>query len=84
MGANLKQKYGITVEIYESMVREQGGLCELCSEPGPLVVDHDHATGAVRALLCHGCNSGLGLLRDDPAQIRAAAQYVEKHRQQYA
>lgn len=45
-----------------------------------LVIDHDHETGMVRDLLCSRCNSALGLFRDDPRVLIAAAQYVTKHR----
>lgn len=41
-----------------------------------LVVDHDHETGKVRALLCGNCNTALGLLGDDVARIERAATYV--------
>src|SRR4051794_16557750 len=57
------------------------GVCALCFSPpggrGGLHVDHCHATGAVRALLCSDCNTGLGLLKDSPALLRDAARYVE-------
>jgi hypothetical protein len=43
-------------------------------------VEHDHSTGAVRALLCSGCSGGLGQFEDDPADLRAAAEHVEEHR----
>lgn len=44
----------------------------------PICVDHDHTTGKVRGLLCHGCNHGIGSLKDDPAMLRAAADYLEE------
>src|SRR5258705_13516383 len=64
----LYAKYGITEEQYESLLKEQNGVCLICRIPhhpeNPLVVDHNHATGKVRALLCSQCNTGIGLLQD--------------------
>lgn len=87
-GHNLK-RYGVSLEQYEAMFRDQGGVCAICREPETFVragkvcelaVDHDHATGAVRALLCSACNHALGCVDDDPARLRAAADYLETHR----
>jgi Recombination endonuclease VII len=85
-------RHGMTVEDYEAKLTAQGGVCALCGrEPGvrpkrdggappALHADHDHETGKYRDLLCTTCNTGLGCLQDDPALLRAAAEYIERHR----
>src|SRR5262249_13427810 len=45
-----------------------------------LRIDHDHATGEVRGLLCHPCNSLLGYARENPDILQAAIQYLAQHR----
>lgn len=55
------------------------GNCELCGTTERLVWDHSHKTGKFRGTLCGTCNSGLGMLRDDPDLLRKAAAYVEHH-----
>lgn len=73
----LKSRYGITRADYERMYEEQTGRCRICGEdPERLYIDHCHATGAVRGLLCWHCNSGLGHFRDDPDRLRMAIQYL--------
>lgn len=62
------------------MLQTQGGLCAICRAAPAAHVDHDHATNAVRELLCFNCNGGLGQFRDDPAVLLAAVAYLEKHR----
>lgn len=88
---NLRQnlaQYGITPDEYRAMLVTQGGRCAVCGdEPPPdgikassrLHVDHDHATGMVRALLCNRCNRGIGYMRDRPDLLRLAAEYVERY-----
>jgi hypothetical protein len=77
---HLKRRYGITARDADAMLEEQGGSCAICRTEPAAHVDHDHATWAVRALLCFGCNGGLGQFKDDPEVLRAAARYVERHR----
>jgi Recombination endonuclease VII len=77
---HLKRRYGITAEEADAMLDAQSGLCAICRIAPAAHVDHDHETGAVRALLCFNCNGGLGQFKDDPDVLRLAADYVERHR----
>lgn len=73
------QRYGLSVEAFDALNRAQGGLCAICRQPPDtprLMIDHDHATGRVRGLLCRRCNIGLGLMRDDVAILYAAIAYL--------
>ena len=65
----IKCKYGIVYEDYLSMHREQDYKCKICKRHADefkkgLVVDHNHKTGKVRALLCTNCNSQLHVLEN--------------------
>jgi Recombination endonuclease VII len=71
------KKYKLTQDDYDRMVAEQQGCCAIChSKPPVLAIDHDHETGAVRGLLCHKCNIGIGFLRDDIDLLYSAIQYL--------
>ena len=83
----LKNKYGLTVEQYDDMVNRQGGVCAICGKGNDrltkwgtrttrLVIDHCHATGKVRGLLCHTCNSGIGSLGDSVDNLSNAIEYL--------
>ncbi len=78
--------YGLTRSEYNEMLETQEGGCAICRAPYAdvrgrrLVVDHDHATGAVRGLLCMACNSGLGHFGDDPARMAAGIDYLARQK----
>lgn len=78
-----KRKRSITPNRYALMFVQQDGKCGICRTDKPggkgdFHVDHCHATGTIRGLLCHGCNVSLGHFKDDPALLRAAAEYLER------
>ncbi|MGW0169551.1 endonuclease VII domain-containing protein [Streptomyces sp. NPDC003343] len=71
-------RYGLTLDELDSLLAAQGDKCAICGSIGRLHVDHCHKTGAVRGLICGGCNSAAGHAGDDPARLRAIADYLEK------
>jgi hypothetical protein len=79
---HLVRKYGVTLSDYDRMLAAQGGRCAICqceeSTQHNCVfhVDHCHSTGAVRGLLCRGCNHVLGHIKDDPEVLRSAIAYL--------
>jgi formate dehydrogenase maturation protein FdhE len=73
----LKKRYGLTTLEVEAMRKSQGGLCAICRQkPRRFVVDHCHASGHVRGLLCNHCNSGLAMFRDNQTSMRSAIKYL--------
>jgi Recombination endonuclease VII len=77
--------YGLTLDEYEALVDQQGGVCAICEEPPVkgrgkrLVVDHDHRTGRPRGLLCALCNVAIGYLREDPRLFDRAKEYLTRY-----
>lgn len=72
----------MTLEEFEARLIAQGNACAICRGSISIVnahVDHDHSSGAIRDLLCFGCNAGLGNMRDDPKRLRTAAAYLDYH-----
>lgn len=70
------EKFGLTPELLQAL----GTACHLCGDDvadRANAIDHNHTTGAIRGLLCKGCNNGLGMFRDRPDLLRRAADYVE-------
>lgn len=79
----LQRLYGLSVNEYEQMYAEANGCCQVCgvSEESlnkRLAVDHCHATGKVRGLLCSKCNTALGQLDDSLEKISSLYSYLNE------
>lgn len=78
----LRSKYGLSADDVEEMIATQGGRCKICrsllgaTKTDRPNVDHNHETGAVRGILCHPCNVGIGCFHDDPKRLVAAMGYL--------
>ena len=81
--ADLKARYNLSTEEYEYMSFKQGHVCAICGSKSQnnkkLCVDHDHNTNAIRGLLCHKCNTSIGLLKDDADLVLKAYNYLVVH-----
>jgi len=88
--AFLRYRYGITVKEFETLLTRQNKQCAICktaleiSSDGikrtkNVAVDHCHATGAVRGILCKNCNVGLGFFQDSVLLLNNAANYLKQH-----
>lgn len=58
----VEDNYGISAAHYDALLTYQDGRCAICRNVPRtirLAVDHDHATGEVRGLLCKRCNHDL-------------------------
>lgn len=81
----LRTQYGMTEEDYLVLLDKQSGKCAICGTTQPkgngnrMKVDHDHATGKVRGLLCNACNTAIGFAGDNPERLRVMATYLEEH-----
>jgi hypothetical protein len=81
-------KYHLSREDFDQMLADQNHQCATCHTPinDSCHIDHDHACcpgqkscgKCVRGLLCRSCNVALGCAKDDPATLRALANYLEK------
>lgn len=75
---------GLTPADYTRMLAEQGGRCAICRTDRPWLrggrwaVDHDHSTEQVRGLLCHRCNTALGLVGDSRDVLAAMIEYLRR------
>lgn len=74
----LLKQYNLSLEEYDALRESQDGACAICGTVPPtnLHVDHDHATGKVRGLLCRSCNTALGMFQESAELLTKAATYI--------
>lgn len=82
----LQRAFGISSSEYKKMIDSQHGLCAMCCRPETVVVhgkikrlavDHNHATGRIRALLCFRCNLMIGYAKEDISILESAISYLD-------
>jgi hypothetical protein len=83
-----ERKFGLSLADYSALVAAQDNKCAICRQPETatrngkvkaLAIDHCHANGEIRELLCVACNTGLGKFKDDRNLMLAAIKYLDKH-----
>ncbi len=82
----LKHRFGITLEDYHELKKQQSNNCAICKISFDDVVanvDHCHTTGKVRGLLCSKCNHGLGLFKDSVDNLNEAINFLLTSRKKY-
>ena len=86
---DLQRTFGMSLEDFERLFKAQNGVCAICCQKErirdvrgnvrQIGVDHDHASGRVRGLLCNACNRGVGFFGDNPERLEAAAAYLRRY-----
>jgi hypothetical protein len=83
--ANMRYRYGLTIARYTALLTSQNFCCKIClgvfhpTKNRP-VIDHCHTELHVRGLLCHRCNTGIGLLAESPEIINRSSNYLTNDR----
>lgn len=80
----LRIKYGISLSDYNKLKEKQNNCCEICGRHESefkrrMCVDHNHATGEVRGLLCNHCNTALGHVFEDESILLNMINYLRKY-----
>jgi len=90
-GYMIKHKFGLTLEEFESILKNQKNKCAICkmklevhkerniTKTRPCI-DHCHITKKVRGILCAQCNRGLGHFNDDIKMLKKAIRYLSNQR----
>lgn len=80
LAANRERKYGVAPEQHAALASSDIGPCPICNRADvKMALDHDHATGTIRGIICTRCNVGLGMFGDSVDALLAAVAYVKSH-----
>lgn len=71
-------KRGLTIDEYDRLFVDQGGVCAICKKDAKLDIDHCHISEAVRGLLCGPCNRALGFFADSVENLQSAIRYLQR------
>lgn len=83
--AYLKFNYKLSIEEYDVLLNVQGNACAICKinlmdlDIKEVNVDHCHATGNIRGILCRKCNLGLGNFKDNIQSLENAINYIKQY-----
>jgi hypothetical protein len=75
-------------KIYGSPSKEH--ICPIClkyeeellgtgGNAGVWTIDHDHNKNKFRGFLCHNCNRGIGIFKDDIDRLQRAVRYLKEN-----
>ncbi len=81
--SRMNRQFGLRIHDFEKLASIQNHRCAICGKLEiwrALCIDHDHKTGAIRALLCSKCNVGLGAFDDSVELLQKALNYLYLHR----
>jgi Recombination endonuclease VII len=80
------RRIGLDPRVIEEHFKNHPGVCDACGRTTTdtsrrcyrLSIDHDHDTGKFRGVICSPCNRAIGFADDDPARLRALADYLDR------
>lgn len=81
----LRRKYGISLAEWNLLFDSQGRKCAICRRDhslgfnGSWHLDHNHQTNKIRKILCHACNTALGMVRDSVNILQKMIAYLQEH-----
>lgn len=76
-----ERRFGLARDEFDALLESQGGRCAICGRKQNVggrrfAIDHSHATGVVRGILCSNCNTGIGMFDDDTELLQSAIMYL--------